>query len=174
MTMSDLEIAPGVAFSLVSAMARRYGLVLFCGPTGAGKSTTVAAVVERLRSGRRVLTVRDLSPPVSASMDEGCICDVGDIRDTDVAQTAAELAGRTTVVAVLRSGDSYAAVDRLIDMGVPRAVLKRASPVVVTQRLCRRLCGHCRRASPASEESLRYLGIPRDQFILTSGHVYEA
>jgi type II secretory ATPase GspE/PulE/Tfp pilus assembly ATPase PilB-like protein len=173
MTIPDLELSPHVAFSLANAIARRRGLTLFCGPTGAGKTATVAALLERL-TGRRVVALGDVTTAALPSVDTDCVVEVGDVRSPDVAQIATELAGRALVLAVIRSGRSNSAIDRLFDMGLSKSILKRADPVVVTQQLCRRLCRNCRFASHAEEESLRYLGISATQLGLTSGYVYEA
>ena len=84
---------------------------------------------------------------------------VGEIRDSDTAETAIEasLTGHT-VFATVHTNDAPSAVTRLIDMGIEPFLLTATLEVVVAQRLVRTVCPHCRETYRPDEDLLRELG----------------
>ena len=145
-----------------------HGLFLVCGPTGAGKSTTLYAVLNELRGrGLHLLTVED---PVEYRMDgieqvqvaerigytfpevlrrflrhDPDVIMIGEIRDGETAAIAcrAALTGHL-VLSSLHTNDAPGAVTRLIDMGVAPYIVAEVLRGVMAQRLLRLRCGSCR------------------------------
>jgi len=160
-----------------SFLKKPQGLVLITGPTGSGKSTTLYAGIKHLDiSGKNVLTVEDpieyelpgvgqtqvntkagitFSATLKAMLrQDPDIVMVGEIRDEETARTAiqASLTGHL-VLSTLHTNSAIGAVTRLIDMGIPPYLLATTLEGVVSQRLLRVLCPHCREAKiPSSDE----------------------
>ncbi len=155
------------AASLLGLVQSPSGLVLVSGPTGAGKTTTLYALLNHLADGsRRIVTIEnpiefDL-PGVSQSQvnhrigvdwsslmrtvlrhDPNVIM-IGEIRDADTAAAVVRAAnsGRL-VLATSHAVHSGAALDSLIQLGANRHFLARALRGVVAQTLVRRLCPYC-------------------------------
>lgn len=154
-----------------------YGLVLVTGPTGSGKTTTLYAVLNRLKDGsNNIMTCED---PVEYDIDgvnqshvnekvgltfaaqlrailrqDPDIVLVGEIRDKETAETAirAALTGHL-VLSTLHCNDAGSAVPRLVDMGIEPFLLSTAVIGITAQRLTRILCKHCRQQyKPTAEE----------------------
>ncbi|TPQ49841.1 general secretion pathway protein GspE [Prosthecomicrobium hirschii] len=146
-----------------------YGLVVVTGPTGSGKTTTLAAALSILNDQtRKILTVEDPVeyeiPGVSQSQvrtavgltfasalraflrQDPDVIMVGEVRDTETAKIAiqASLTGHM-VMTTLHTNTAAAAITRLIDMGVEPFLIASSLRAVVGQRLVRLLCPDCRR-----------------------------
>lgn len=147
---------------------RPHGLVLVTGPTGSGKTTTLYATLNELKSvTTNILTCED---PVeyeipgisqshvhekvgltfasllrSALRQDPDIILVGEIRDKETAETAirAALTGHL-VLSTLHCNDAPSSIPRLIDMGVDPYLLSTCLVGVTAQRLVRQLCPDCR------------------------------
>jgi type II secretory ATPase GspE/PulE/Tfp pilus assembly ATPase PilB-like protein len=155
------------------------GLVVIAGPTGAGKTTSAYAVVERMRD--PTLSVVSAEDPVEQTLegvaqiaiDDECgrtfarvlrgilrldpdIILIGEIRDEQSAEIAcrAALTGHR-VVTTLHASDTREAHTRLLDIGVPEPMLAATVKLVVAQRLLRRLCTRCRATKPVPEFARR-------------------
>jgi type II secretory ATPase GspE/PulE/Tfp pilus assembly ATPase PilB-like protein len=98
---------------------------------------------------------------------------VGEIRDTETARMAADAAiTGHLVLSTLHTRDAASAVHRLVEMGVPPYLVSAAFTCVVSQRLVRRLCPHCRKQKTVRASTWEKVGLgaaPRRQF-----KVYEA
>lgn len=146
-----------------------YGLVVVTGPTGSGKTTTLAAAIAHLNDAtRKILTVEDPVeyeiPGVSQSQvrtavgltfasalraflrQDPDVIMVGEVRDTETAKIAiqASLTGHL-VMTTLHTNTAAAAVTRLVDMDVEPFLIASSLRAVVGQRLVRILCPDCRR-----------------------------
>ncbi|MEJ1159966.1 GspE/PulE family protein [Prosthecomicrobium sp. N25] len=146
-----------------------YGLVVVTGPTGSGKTTTLAACIAALNDQtRKILTVEDPVeyeiPGVSQSQvrpnvgltfasalraflrQDPDVIMVGEVRDKETADIAiqASLTGHL-VMTTLHTNTAAAAVTRLVDMGVEPFLIASSLRAVVGQRLVRILCPDCRR-----------------------------
>jgi type II secretory ATPase GspE/PulE/Tfp pilus assembly ATPase PilB-like protein len=168
-------------------LGKPHGLLLHCGPTGSGKTTALYAAINHLRQvWRNIQTVEDpvegRLPGVNQAQVNAEIgltfarllrgylrqdCDViliGEIRDPETAQLAlqASLTGHL-VLGTLHTNSAAGAVARLIDMGVPHFFVGTGLVGVVSQRLVRRLCPHCRRRYAASPELTKQYGLPQGQ-----------
>lgn len=157
-TLSDLR----------RSIMRKSGLILVAGPTGSGKSTTLYALLEELKTlQKKLITIEDpieyqiqqacqiqLNPEIGFSFYEALksvlrqdpdIIMVGEIRDKDTLDLAlnASLTGHL-VLASLHSNDCIVSLERLFEMGASRSVIETSLLCIVAQRLACRLCAHCK------------------------------
>ena len=168
----------------VKRMLAKPGLVLVTGPTGCGKSTTLACFLLMLASrSRHIVTIEDpveyivsgtdqLSLPSDGKLrytdalrsvlrQDPDILMVGEIRDEETARTAvrAAITGRL-LLSTLHTSDAAAAIPRLRDLGIRNGFLADALSGVIAQRLVRRLCPHCRRPYMIDAKEASRLGLP--------------
>jgi type IV pilus assembly protein PilB len=153
---------------LKKLLTRSHGLILVTGPTGSGKTTTLYASVNNLKSiETNIVTIED---PVEYQLDiinqnqvndgiglsfakilkhvlrqDPDIIMVGEIRDRETAEIAvqAALTGHL-VLSTLHTNDAVGALSRIIDMGVEPYLLSSALAGVVGQRLVRGVCPACK------------------------------
>ena len=162
------------------------GVILLVGPTGSGKSTTLYAMIRDLaRDEVNIVTLEDPVeyhiPGVSqCQINEktGMTCanglrailrqdpdiiSVGEIRDGETAGIAmrSAITGHL-VMSTLHTNDAVSAVYRLRDIGVEPWLVASALRGVISQRLVRKICPHCKTAYQPSEEELALLGMPED------------
>jgi general secretion pathway protein E len=181
--LEELGMAGVTLSRFLEVLERPHGIVLATGPTGSGKTTTLYAAVERLRTGReKILTVEDpveyeLSgvPQVPVNEKVGVtfatalrallrqdpdVMLVGEIRDPETAEIAthAALTGHL-VLSTLHTNDAPSALTRLIDLGVPAYLVASTVEAVLAQRLVRKVCGHCREIAPMSPATALALGV---------------
>lgn len=163
---------------VMEAMKRPQGLILECGPTGSGKTTTLYALLSMLNDpGKKVITLED---PIEYRMDgvmqsqvqpehgydfgEGFrsilrldpdVIMVGEVRDAITAEmaTQASLTGHV-VLTTLHTNDAPTAIPRLIDLGVRPFLLSNAVNVIIAQRLVRLVCTHCAEDNPPAPDVL--------------------
>ena len=145
-----------------------YGMVIICGPTGSGKSTTLyASVLQMNRLENKVISIEDPveyhMPNVSQMqvhseagitfasqlrsilrLDPDVIL-IGEIRDqeTAVIATQAALTGHL-VMTSLHANDTVSGLIRLRDLGVPAYLIASSVAGIVAQRMVRRVCNTCR------------------------------
>jgi type IV pilus assembly protein PilB len=174
------------------AIRQPFGMVLITGPTGSGKSTTLAAALQRVITPKvNVISIEDpieyMIPGVqqiklSDRLDmsramravlrhDPDIVMVGEIRDFETADLAIKLAntGHLTF-STLHTNDAPSAVSRLYKLGVEPFLLAYAINLVMAQRLVRVLCPECREVDEAPDESiLGEIGLSLDQI---PEHVY--
>jgi general secretion pathway protein E len=172
MKLAELNLGASVAVHLRDAVNRDRGLLLFCGSAGGGKTTTKDALLDSVKGGRPATSLTAIRSSPGSKLSAVTVVDVGDIRDSDAAQTAVEMAQTRLVLGVLRSGRSHGVRARLSAMGVPDEVMARVSIVVATQQLCRRLCEACKVPMAPSGEALELLGLRPSMLALSGGYVY--
>ncbi len=173
-TQRALELSQLGFDQTAEAVLRRYlgaphGLVLVTGPTGSGKTTTLAAALNILNQPtRKILTIEDpveyqidginqiqLKPEIGITFSHALraflrhdpdVIMVGELRDTETARMAvqAALTGHL-VLSTLHTNSAPGAVTRLLDMGVDGYLLASCLRCVIAQRLVRTLCQHCRK-----------------------------
>jgi general secretion pathway protein E/type IV pilus assembly protein PilB len=166
-------------YSVFSQLIRiPHGIVLVCGPTGSGKTTTLySSLLEIKSSENKIITTED---PVEYQLDginqiqvhprigltfghtlrsilrhDPDIVLVGEIRDLETAENAiqASLTGHL-VFSTLHTNDAAGAYTRMTDMGVEPFLVASTVEAVMAQRLVRRLCKHCRAEVDASSLEL--------------------
>ncbi len=162
---------------------RAHGLLLVTGPTGSGKTTTLYAAINHLSSVEKsIVTIED---PVEYQLDtinqnqvrdniglgfarllkhvlrqDPDIIMVGEIRERETAEIAvqAALTGHL-VLSTLHTNDSIGAITRLLDMGIQPYLLSSALIGVVSQRLVRTICPHCKVSYMAPAVTLERRGV---------------
>jgi type IV pilus assembly protein PilB len=159
------------------------GGIVIVGPTGSGKSTTLYTTLELIKTPeRKVYTVEDpierkiagiiqteVKPTIGLTFAQALrslvradpdVIMVGEIRDLETAKMAADSAVTGhQVFSTLHTNDASSAVNRLVEMGVPRYLVAAAWRCFVAQRLVRRLCPHCRQAETLSDARWQELGL---------------
>ncbi|MFO8008156.1 MAG: GspE/PulE family protein [Candidatus Brocadiia bacterium] len=160
-----------------------HGILLDCGPTGCGKTTTLYASLSAIYTpARKFITIEDpveyelpgvnqipVRPKRGLTFANGLraivrqdpdIIMVGEIRDKETADIAvrAALTGHL-VFSTLHTNDACEAVPRLLDMGVEPYLAASALRGIVAQRLVRKICPECREPDPEGLEQLRRLGV---------------
>ncbi len=160
-----------------------YGMVLITGPTGSGKTTTLYSVLSELNSTEKnIVTVEEpveyllnginqtqVNVKAGLTFANGLrsilrqdpdVIMVGEIRDAETAEIAVRAASTGHLVfSTLHTNDAAGAVTRLIDMGVEPFLVASSVLGVVSQRLIRVLCPHCKQKYVLSP------GAPAWQFI---------
>jgi type IV pilus assembly protein PilB len=185
--LEDLGFEPDVLGTLKEILKRPQGMILVTGPTGSGKTSTLYAALNFLRSETvNIVTVEDpveyrlqgisqvaVSDKTGMSFAAGLrsilrqdpdVVMVGEIRDLETAQVAFQAAQTGhLVLSTLHTNDAPSAVTRLVEMGVPAYVVASSVIAVQAQRLIRRLCD-CKLAQPDGTavakgcEACRYAG----------------
>ncbi len=184
--LDELDFTRHNAAAFHDLVHQPLGLVLVTGPTGSGKTTTLYAALNVLRSKRvNIMTCED---PVEIDLDgvnqsavnekvgltfgrqlrailrqDPDIVLVGEMRDTETAEIAfrAAMTGHL-VLSTLHSNDAPTSVTRLIDMGVPPFLISSGLIGMVAQRLVRRLCPKCRRPGNPTEYQAQLLSVSMD------------
>ena len=166
---------------LQRVVERPYGMVLCVGPTGSGKTTTLHSALSHINvPERKIWTAEDpveitqpglrqvqVNPKIDWTFAKALraflradpdVIMVGEIRDTETAQTAVEasLTGHL-VLSTLHTNSAPETVTRLLDMGMDPFNFADSLLAVLAQRLVRRLCGECRTSRPATEEEIEEL-----------------
>ncbi len=172
-----------------------HGMIIITGPTGSGKTTTLATMLSALNTpSRKILTIEDpveyeiaginqsqVKPAIGLTFatalrafvrQDPDVIMVGEIRDAETANIAvhAALTGHL-VLTTLHTETAVAAVPRLLDLGVEGFLLKSTLRGVIGQRLVRMLCERCKAQLQLSEADLaadpRYetCGISAGEFV---------
>jgi type II secretory ATPase GspE/PulE/Tfp pilus assembly ATPase PilB-like protein len=166
--LDQLGLSESQRHDLESLVTLPYGIVLFTGPTGSGKTTSLYATLAHLNRGeRKIITLEDpveyqirgitqiqVETGIGLTFSSGLrsilrhdpnIVLVGEIRDEETADIAvrASLTGHL-VFSTLHTNDSASSVARLIDMGVEPYLVASSLQGVVAQRLMRKVCPSCR------------------------------
>jgi type IV pilus assembly protein PilB len=181
--LDDLGFAPHNLAVLSHLLNQPNGLLLVTGPTGSGKSTTLYAALNHVKSvEKNIVTVEN---PVEYKVEtvnqvnvdhdrdltfakalrailrqDPDVVLVGEIRDSETGMIATEaaLTGHL-VLSTLHTNDAIGAVPRLINMGVPSYWLAPALIGVIGQRLLRKICPHCKEEYRPSDDLLYKSGL---------------
>ncbi|WP_369902626.1 competence type IV pilus ATPase ComGA [Bacillus manliponensis] len=172
--LSHLSLFPNTATKLLSFLHHSHGLLIFTGPTGSGKTTTIYSLLEvaKKQGLRRIVTLEDpvekrkegllqiqINEKAGITYAAGLkailrhdpdIILVGEIRDEETAKIAirASLTGHL-VLTTLHTNDARGAVLRLLDFGVTLQEIEQALLAVAAQRLVELKCPFCqKRCSP--------------------------
>jgi type IV pilus assembly protein PilB len=169
--LDDLGFEPDMLATFKEMLHRPQGMILVTGPTGSGKTSTLYAALNFLRSETtNIVTVEDPIEYRLAGVNQVAVSDkagltfaaglrsilrqdpnvvmVGEIRDGETAQIAFQAAQTGhLVLSTLHTNDAPAAVTRLVEMGVPAYLVAASVIAVQAQRLVRRLCV-CKTVNP--------------------------
>lgn len=159
------------------------GIILVCGPTGSGKSTTLYSVLAEVNDSTiNTITVED---PVEYKLDgitqvqvnakagltfaaglrsilrqDPDIIMIGEIRDNETAQIAVKAAITGHVVlSTIHTNSAVGAVARLVDMDIEPYMVADSTVGVIAQRLVKKLCVHCKEKYVTPEDEMEFLGI---------------
>ncbi|OGV77233.1 MAG: hypothetical protein A3K19_07065 [Lentisphaerae bacterium RIFOXYB12_FULL_65_16] len=174
-SLEELGFGPGTLAGFQKEITKAHGIVLVTGPTGSGKTTSLYAALDKIKSeATKIITVEDPVEydlaginqiPVNAQVGmtfavglrsilrlDPDIIMVGEIRDEETATIAirSALTGHL-VFSTLHTNDAISAVTRLVDMGVAPYLVAASVNAILAQRLVRRTCAHCRAAIKADE-----------------------
>lgn len=163
---------------------KNYGLILVCGPTGSGKSTTLYAALNHVnRPDIKILTAENpveynldgiVQVPVNPDIKLGenkkfdfalalrsflrldpDVIMVGEIRDQETAEIAMEAAMTGHLVfSTIHTNDAPSSISRLVEMGIPSYIVVSTIKAVLAQRLARRLCEKCKQEYTPLPEEL--------------------
>jgi len=168
------------------AAARPHGMILVCGPTGCGKTTTLYSIMQQINSPEKnIVTVED---PVEYLIDgvnqvtarpeigltfanalrsilrqDPNIIMIGEIRDFETVDIAikAALTGHL-VLSTLHTTTATGSVIRLVNMGVEPFLITSSVVLVAAQRLVRKICPNCKEVHEMNEETAKALGMKLD------------
>lgn len=167
-SFADLGLRGSTLKNFEAQLLRPHGIILVCGPTGSGKTTTLYSVLSKVSTSRvNVVTIEDpveyqisgvnqvqASPQVGLTFASALrsflrqdpnVIMVGEIRDTETAELAiqAALTGHQ-VFSTIHTNSAAGAAPRLLDMGVEPFLLASALNAVLGQRVVRKICTNCR------------------------------
>ena len=160
---------------VIKMISEPNGIILVTGATGTGKSTTVYSILQRLnKENTNIISVED---PIEMDIDginqiqtnseigldfatvlrsilrqDPNIIMIGEIRDTETAKIAvrASITGHL-VLSTIHTNDSLNTIERLLDMEVERYLLASALTGIISQKLARKLCPHCKQVRPTND-----------------------
>ncbi len=160
-----------------------HGILLVCGPTGSGKSTTLYSTLRQLSSPEiNITTVEDpiemihedfnqiaVQPAVDVTFStilrnilrqDPDVIMIGELRDLETAENAvqAALTGHL-VLSTLHTNDAPSSIIRLLDLGVPYFLIQASLIGIMGQRLVRRICRNCVETFEMDAAELRERGI---------------
>jgi len=160
-----------------------HGMVVVCGPTGSGKSTTLYSTLRTISSpGINITTVEDpvemvhegfnqigVQPAAGVTFasilrnilrQDPDIIMVGEMRDLETAENVvqAALTGHL-VLSTLHTNDAVSAIIRLLDLGIPAFLIQATMIGVLAQRLVRKICVYCKESFQMDISELRAHGL---------------
>lgn len=160
-----------------------HGIILVCGPTGSGKSTTLYSSLRELATPDiNITTVEDpiemiyegfnqiaVQPSIDITFSsilrnilrqDPDIIMIGEMRDIETARNAvqAALTGHL-VLSTLHTNDSVSSIIRLLDLGIPPFLIQSSLIGIASQRLVRKICTHCSETFEMDTTTLKEFGI---------------
>lgn len=192
LSLEDIGFYPTDYEKVMNLLKNPHGIILLTGPTGSGKSTTLAAALKVLNQGSvNIVTVED---PVE-NMIEGInqvavnnkvgltfagalrsilrqdpdIIMIGEMRDSETSSIAirAAITGHL-VLSTLHTNDAASSIPRLVDMGTEAYMVGAAIKGVISQRLVRRLCPSCKRKHLVTASESKLFKIPEGTEVYTA------
>jgi type IV pilus assembly protein PilB len=167
LSLEELGMLPKIANVVSENLKKAYGMILSCGPTGCGKTTTLYALMNILNKPNvNIVTIEDpieynmryinqsqINPQAGITFGSGLrallrqdpnIVMVGEIRDKETAGIAiqAALTGHL-LLSSLHTNDAPTAIPRLIDLEAPPFLISSVLNLIIAQRLVRRICLSC-------------------------------
>jgi len=178
------------AADINAALAMPYGMMLVTGPTGSGKTVTLYSCLQALNTTdvnistaedpvefnfmgiNQVLVQPDIGLTFPAALksflrQDPDIILIGEIRDFETGEIAvkAAMTGHL-VLASLHTNDAPATINRLLNMGIEPFLVASSVILVIAQRLCRRICVHCKEPDPSvTADVLRKWGMTNEEEI---------
>jgi general secretion pathway protein E len=191
--LEDIGFPPPLLPVYNRLIRQAHGIILVTGPTGSGKSTTLYATLQRIKTPElNIITVEDpveyqlqgvgqiqVNPKIDLTFANGLrsilrqdpdVIMVGEIRDRETAEIAiqASLTGHL-VFSTLHTNDAASAVTRLIDMGIEPFLIASSMLAMLAQRLVRLICPTCRASTVPAQEIVRDLSRTAEIWIRDGG-----
>ncbi len=174
-TLPDIGMDERSCRIVRNILSKESGMIIICGPTGSGKSTTLYAMLREIDfNSKNVITIEDpveyvlegagqieVNPKADITFakalrsilrqDPDVIC-VGEIRDEETASIALKAAQTGhLVLATLHSSSNNASLVRLLDLGISPLLMASGLDLLVSQRLIRKLCNNCKQPAHLSD-----------------------
>ena len=190
--IDDLGLPSAILKNYKSSLKNPEGIILFTGPTGSGKTTTLYSGLRYLSdSSQNILTVEDpieytltgigqtqVNTKTGYTFAKGLrailrqdpdVVMVGEMRDVETAQIGiqASLTGHL-VLSTVHTNSAVAAITRLRDMGIESFLLASSLRTVISQRLVRRLCLKCKKEESPSKKSIALFNLDSDKKVFIS------
>ena len=181
-SIADLGLVGYMRDKLESVTNLDAGMLIACGPTGSGKTTTLYNALRQIdRESRNVITIEDpveyqiegvTQIPVDDRTGKGFadllrsvlrqdpdVILLGEIRDEDTARTAMQAAMTGHLVfSTVHAKDTITAIYRLLDLRVEPYLVANSVSLLLAQRLVRKLCTHCARPTPVTPGLVNRMG----------------
>jgi general secretion pathway protein E len=182
-SMESLGMNTEILTSFRRLITNPYGIILVCGPTGSGKTTTLYSALSEINSpDKNILTIEDpieyelrgigqtqVVPKIGLTFgrvirahlrQDPDIILVGETRDQETADNAiqASLTGHL-VFTTIHTNDAATAFTRLIDMGIEPFLVATSVVAILAQRLIRKLCPECKTPYTPSQEEIIKVGL---------------
>lgn len=197
-TLTDLGVASHDLGKVYDAIEKPFGMVIVCGPTGSGKTTTLYGILRMLN--RPEINIATIEDPVeykvpglnqiqvnadtnltfatglrSIARQDPDVIMVGEIRDQETADISvnAALTGHL-LLSTFHANDAATAIPRLMEMGVEPFLLASTLELLVAQRLVRKLCEACRFSEPVSHAELEKRLPNAKLWFHSRAHLYHA
>ena len=182
--LEGIGMSESVTKKMRQIITQPHGMLLVCGPTGSGKTTTLYTALGELDVfSKNIVTIED---PIEYRLDnisqtavnvaadltfanilrstlrqDPDVILVGEIRDKETAEIAmqAALTGHF-VFSTLHANDSATTITRLLDIGIDTTLIQSSISAVLAQRLLRVLCKRCKEAYTPPDNFLQKLGLP--------------
>jgi type IV pilus assembly protein PilB len=187
LNLDSLGIEDDVLKQLKEDSLKPHGLILACGPTGAGKTTSLYSIINHIYTPEKnIVTVEDpveyqlkgvnqvsINPAIGLNFakclrsilrQDPDVIMIGEIRDSETADMAIKsaLTGHL-VLSTLHTTTSAGSVTRLINMGVEPFLTSSTLIGVISQRLVRKLCPKCKQKIPFSDKVIKKYKISYDK-----------
>lgn len=167
LSFEEIGMLPDTVAIVMKNIAKSYGMILACGPTGSGKTTTLYAMLTVLnRPEVNIVTIEDpiefgianvnqtqINPDAGITFASGLralvrqdpnIIMVGEIRDKETAEISVHSAlTGSLVLSTLHTNDAATAIPRLLDIGIAPFLVAAVANLIIGQRLVRRICLDC-------------------------------
>lgn len=193
-TLAELGVPPLAETKLRDLFTRPYGIILVSGPTGSGKSSTLAAILKELCTDDVcMITIEDpveyrIPGAVQVNVNPGTgltfpsilretlrqdpnIIMVGEIRDKETAEISMQAANTGHLVfSTIHTNSAISAITRLNDMGIDGYLVADNIICIISQSLVRKLCPFCKKDQVLTIDDLRMYSAPKR---LLGKHVYK-
>lgn len=182
LTLEQLGFSESNINLLKKVLKKPEGIIVVTGPTGSGKTTTLYSILGYINSMN--VNIMTLEDPVEyklplirqSQVKEGSInfgsgirsmmrqdpdiVFVGEVRDEETAMMSvrAAITGHQ-VFTTLHTNDAIGAINRMVDIGIPRYMIPGALTATIAQRLVRKLCPHCKELVSANAEECKIMGV---------------
>jgi type IV pilus assembly protein PilB len=175
LSLEEIGMSPEAVKIVSENLKKAYGMILSCGPTGSGKTTTLYALMNLLN--RPQVNITTIEDPIEYNMryvnqtqinqqagitfasglrsllrQDPNIIMVGEIRDAETADIAvqAALTGHL-ILSSLHTNDAPTAIPRFFDLKVPPYLIASVMDLIIAQRLVRKICPSCNYSYDADE-----------------------